>query len=213
MNYENITLFATSAFYCHDIDLNHDKILNEIKELKYKPIYKHTVLHNGKIHTGTYISSNQTSILDDIPSGKLINNELNKHIHVAINECYQYDINFKITTNWATKCEPKGVGEYHVHTSFWLTGCYYPHGTIEDNFYISFRKFLNNMYEPKRKNWNTLNSNTAGISIKKGTLLIFPADLQHQIGYNDTNQDRYSIAFNILPVGMLGEADGEYEFK
>ena len=213
MNYENITLFATSTFYCHDIDLNHDKILNEIKELKYRPLYKQTVLYKEKIHTGTYISSNETSILDDIPSGKLINNELNKHIHVAINECYQYDINFKIATNWATKCEPKGVGEYHVHANFWLTGCYYPHGTIEDKFYISFRKFLNNMYEPKRKNWNTLNSNTAGISVKKGTLLIFPADLQNQIGYNATNQDRYSIAFNILPVGMLGESDGEYEFK
>jgi hypothetical protein len=92
MNYENITLFATSTFYCHDIDLNHDKILNEIKELKYKPIYKHTVLHKGKIHTGTYISSNQTSIFNHMPSGELIHNELSKHIRFAINEYYQYDI-------------------------------------------------------------------------------------------------------------------------
>jgi uncharacterized protein (TIGR02466 family) len=213
MNYENITLFATSTFYCHDIDLNHDKILNEIKELKYKPIYKHTVLHKGKIHTGTYITSNKTSIFNHMPSGELIHNELSKHIRFAINEYYQYITDFKITTNWVTRCEPKGVGEYHHHSNFWLTGCYYPHGTIEDKFYISFRRSLNNIYEPKRKNWNNLNSTTVEVFIKKGTLLIFPADLQHQIGYNNTNQDRYSIAFNILPVGMLGEADGEYEFK
>jgi len=57
--------------------------------------------------------------------------------------------------------------------------------------------------------WNEYNSREWAVDISKGDLLIFPSNLKHQISKNTSNNDRYSIAGNILPHGKIGIKDSE----
>jgi len=40
-------------------------------------------------------------------------------------------------------------------------------------------------------------------------LYLFPSYLQHRIGKNEEDQVRYSLAFNLFPVGVFGKLDSE----
>ena len=50
-------------------------------------------------------------------------------------------------------------------------------------------------------------------TVEKGNLLIFSDNMQHFIGYNRSNKRRYSIAGNIIPIGIIGSGDGTLELK
>jgi len=39
----------------------------------------------------------------------------------------------------------------------------------------------------------------------KGILLIFPSNLQHRINLNTSDKIRYSLAFNVVPVGTFNK--------
>ena len=41
--------------------------------------------------------------------------------------------------------------------------------------------------------------------VENGKLLIFPSNLMHKIGKNESNKVRYSLAFNIFCRGTFGE--------
>ena len=210
-NLKIIPISITPCLYFDNIELDHNKILDEIKKLPFKKISQETLSFN-LIQKGIYISENETNIFTDLDSGQTMLNVFSNYISKSINNIYEYDIDFKLTTNWATKTEPNGIGEYHKHANFWLSGCYYPEGEIEDKLYICLKKPYGNTYQPNPKRFNNLNGTFIEIIIKKGTLLIFPAEIEHRIGYNNTNRNRYSIAFNILPKGKMGKCDGEYIF-
>jgi hypothetical protein len=44
-------------------------------------------------------------------------------------------------------------------------------------------------------------------------LILFPSDLKHSIEKNLSDKTRYSIAFNTLPLGEIGDADSKINFK
>lgn len=205
-----IPLNITPCFCFEEIELDHNKVLDELKKIPYHNTKQSTFTFNLP-QKGMYISENQTNIFKDIDSGKTILNVINNYVGKVIKNIYEYDVDFKITTNWATKAEPNCIGEYHNHANFWLTGCYYPEGTEEEKLYICFKKNFSH-FQPKVKKYNNLNSKIIEIIIKKGLLLIFPAEIEHRIGYNSLKRDRYSIAFNVLPKGKMGLGDGEYNF-
>jgi hypothetical protein len=50
------------------------------------------------------------------------------------------------------------------------------------------------------------------VTVSAGTMIVFPAYLQHKIGYNFSEENRYSIAVNILPKGNIGVNDGQINF-
>lgn len=49
--------------------------------------------------------------------------------------------------------------------------------------------------------------NVATVKVSKGTLVLFPSTLIHQVDLNTTPFNRYSLAFNLLPKEGLGSAD------
>ena len=53
---------------------------------------------------------------------------------------------------------------------------------------------------------NTNNYNCTNIQIfpQKNLLILFPSYLYHKITYNNSDKARYSLAFNISPVGKIG---------
>ena len=203
MKFSKLVLFAESCF-CSEINLNHNKIYNYLKNVNYQKV------ENPKFN-GCYSSLNYQNVLNEIEEEQQIINEFNKHIDFAIKNHFEYKIDFKIYNLWSTKAEPNSIGDFHRHANFWLSGVYYPNGTFEDKYYIEFEKSLSDPFLLNTINYNSFNGEVFKIFVKEGSLLIFPSHQKHRIGYNNTNQDRYSIAFNIVPIGQTGGKDsGRY---
>ena len=47
----------------------------------------------------------------------------------------------------------------------------------------------------------------------KNMLVLFPSYLKHKILTHESNIPRYSLAFNIVPVGHYGVGDSQYNTK
>ena len=96
-----------------------------------------------------------------------------------------------------------GSGQIHKHCNSWISGVYYPHTTDG----ICFHRPQTSNWSLERDEWNAFNSDIWKIEPVNNTLLIFPSLLQHSILKNKSDKNRYSIAFNALPIGRFGQGD------
>ena len=60
---------------------------------------------------------------------------------------------------------------------------------------------------PEVKEYNTYNMRESRIPVKDGMILLFPSHLAHAVRPNNSNEDRYSIAFNYILRGDYGYDD------
>jgi uncharacterized protein (TIGR02466 family) len=118
-------------------------------------------------------------------------------------------IGFKMGSSWATMTLPGGDSKEHTHANYYYSGCLY----ISDNpSPISFclGSYIYNYHERflfKYSEINPYNANKMSYTPEKNEILFFPAYLKHQISTNTSDVPRYSIAFNIHPVGVYGKKD------
>ena len=52
--------------------------------------------------------------------------------------------------------------------------------------------------------YNMYNSKSWKITPNNGMLIFFPSEVHHQILKNNSNIERYSLAFNLMPTGKIG---------
>ena len=63
-------------------------------------------------------------------------------------------------------------------------------------------------------NYNKYSNTEWVVKPNKDILLIFPSNLQHKINLNTSDRTRYSLSFNILPVGVFNKgADIETTYE
>lgn len=116
---------------------------------------------------------------------------------------YSYD-DYEIVQCWANKSEVGQAHHPHVH----------PNSLISGIFYLSDDGDGNTVFISNKNNHFAINtySNSPWSSIlvetqpKLGKLVLFPSTLEHQThAHTDKNSPRYSIAFNVMLRGELGE--------
>ena len=196
-----IELFSTPLMEVK-VNLDENKILNILKNLKYKPSYL----------PETYISK----------SNKILENKQLKKEKNIFKDCIQkyldvlsYNKEFKILNSWSTKTEINAASQPHVHKNTWMSAVYYPESN--DGFSISFiRNMLDNYFFhlEYENNYNKYSNTEWVVKPNKDILLIFPSNLQHKINLNTSDKTRYSISFNILPVGVFNKgADIETTYE
>lgn len=118
---------------------------------------------------------------------------------------------FEITTSWMTKTEPNGFCQYHRHKNSYYSGVLYSSKTNHpDSGTLLFTddgikndSILIN--EPSE--WNILNSRRIVIEPDENLLIFFPSILRHRISKYTGTENRYSLAFNLHPVGRIGNGD------
>jgi uncharacterized protein (TIGR02466 family) len=148
--------------------------------------------------------STNNKILEDNQLA-FLKTKIEEHITNFLNKDLEYDPNFKITTSWFTKTEKDYSSNYHYHSNSFYSGVFY----FGNHF--SGITFKNREY----KHWdipcqsNVYNGDIATIMPEKGTLLLFPADMQHKIDISQSSEPRTSIAFNVIPAGRIGNHDSE----
>ena len=125
-------------------------------------------------------------------------NELN-------NDVFKYDNEFIITTSWFTHTKNDKFGNFHNHSNSMFSGVFY---FTDDNSSIKFQNFKKNTsFNIIPKEFNVYNSSSWEVKPPKGTILLFPSELYHYV--NISNNDRKSLAFNIVPVGEYGGGDSK----
>jgi len=76
---------------------------------------------------------------------------------------------------------------------------------------IQFQNLFNKTFHLNVKSYNIYNSDFWEIEPLDGLILIFPSEIYHQVLENFSDIERVSIAFNLLPIGKIGEHDSQLE--
>jgi uncharacterized protein (TIGR02466 family) len=106
---------------------------------------------------------------------------------------------FRITGCWANVNAPGAGHPIHVHPNNYLSGVYYvqvPAGGDTVNFHDP-RPQAATMRPPVTE-LTAENTDQVVITIKEGTLLVFPAWLQHSVSPNRGDRSRISVSFNAM---------------
>ena len=149
-------------------------------------------------------TSNDTWILNKKPLTKL------KKFFQEQVESYAYNIleidpttEFYITQSWVNYNPPQSGHHGHKHPNSIISGVFYIEG---ENIAINFGRTLDLLYMGLRyKNYNTYNSTSFEIGVKKNRLLLFPSTLNHSVKTNVSAVTRVSLSFNTFIKGEFGQ--------
>ena len=109
----------------------------------------------------------------------------------------------EMTSMWLNK-NPKGAFHPpHYHANNTLSGVYFPEGDGEDFAKLNFLRprALQLLPEGAIKEWTEANSYEWHCKARKDTLCLFPSYINHYVDTNYNEQERLSIAFDILIRG------------
>lgn len=119
-----------------------------------------------------------------------------------------YNNDFDITTSWLTKTNFNQSSNFHKHSNSMFSGIYY-HNVSEKTGDICFENFNDTNFQIIPKNYNIYNSKQISLTPKINSVIIFPSEIYHKIKQNNSKDIRHSLAFNILPIGNMGEGDSK----
>ena len=153
--------------------------------------------------------SEDIRILENFPLLKRI--LLNKFDEFIETSNLNYNNKFGITTSWLTKSENRQRSNIHNHKNSFYSGVYYYgnkyHSNCGDLIFTSpLTEFPDFDIEPEDST-----SNLYGIRPEPKLLVFFPSYIKHQFQPNYSNISRYSLAFNIVPIGQYGVSDSTYD--
>ena len=202
-----LSLFPKTIFIGH---LNNskkqiDEIIKVVSNIKTFKSYQNTPHSKGNL---TYVSKDK-NVLDKLP--KLKTKLYSKFIDFKKN-IMAYKNDFKISTSWISKTDKKQQSIYHNHKNSMYSGVYYPI-VDEDSAPLLFHHddYVSFNLETTESNIN--NSSEIKVTPQSDTVIFFPSGLYHCIGEHLSNKTRYCIAFNLFPVGKLGDADSYVEVQ
>lgn len=123
------------------------------------------------------------------------------------------DTDFDIVTSWVTKTTRDGTSLMHCHKNSFYSGVLY-FDEIENGAPIEFsnQNLSNSFMLNPASSYNIFNSETWRVYPRKNEVILFPSHLYHRVYNHQSDNIRYSLAFNILPIGMIGEADSRILF-
>ena len=110
---------------------------------------------------------------------------------------------FAIGSSWATKAQPGTSSDWHKHSNYFYAGVYYP----QESSPIQFRSQDLEHYLFETDGITPYNSRAYTHYPEKNSLVYFKSNMLHRIAENDNNTVRYSVAFNIMPIGEYGLGD------
>jgi len=161
-----------------------------------------------------YCSQNMR-LLDSYPTVKhIILNQFNEFKNSVL---HLEKTDFEFTTSWMTKTMAGGFCQYHSHKNCLYSGVLYHSKTNSldsGNLLFSDMGIKNDtMLINEPTEWNILNSKRITIEPDANLLVFFPSLLKHRISRYTGTEDRYSLAFNLFPVGILGNGDSSINVR
>jgi uncharacterized protein (TIGR02466 family) len=205
MDFQLIKLFPkTIALYQLPYDKEEETF---IKKFKYRET-------NDSVDNEKASKAFITSDLYVLDKNKKLKNKLFKYVNHFINDQLGFKFKTKITTSWITKTLPNGFSQDHSHTLSFYSGVYYP--CKADFLYgIQFLEPENDFFQFSNyvSHFNHISSSST-LEVKNNVLILFNSKIKHKICKNKSNENRYSLAFNVMPTGLVGDplSDSHYTF-
>jgi uncharacterized protein (TIGR02466 family) len=190
-------LFPTILYSSKIPEVTKDE-MNHIENLEYELMTS----KNGKYSLNKHI-------LKD-PALSRIESEIQRHCDLYTKEILQVSLNveFYIKTSWSVLHNHEDWAQPHVHTNSLISGILYTKVHENCGDIIFYRNSAQHVFPPAIhidfRNLNQLNGEVFSVTPKNNMILLFPSSLTHSVTINNSNEDRYSIAFDIFVRGSVG---------
>ena len=158
---------------------------------------------DGQSYTHYNRQSEDTFVLDK-PELANIRAFIEAKLHKFVTEIMASTDKLVITQSWLNKNKKGESHHEHVHPNSMVSGVWYPqiHESLPP---IQFRSRGQRDVSLQTEKYNTFNSATFMLPMKRGELILFPSNLQHSVPTNQSDEERISLSFNTWPKGNMGD--------
>jgi uncharacterized protein (TIGR02466 family) len=148
----------------------------------------------------------------EVPQLKTFKNQIEQVVDNFLKVNLKFtQIYFNITTSWVVKHNENHRGKSHFHRNSLFSGVVYLQVSDNSGDIIFLNSSKNPLYpteiELQATEYNVFNALSWAITPKQNSILIFPSHVKHKVTPNKSNKDRYVIAFNIFPSGILDKGN------
>lgn len=170
-----------------------------------------------RMHIGNGDISKDRYILNQLPDLK---KEIENHCEIFVRKYLSVSENakFYLQNSWSVKHNPGDKAQIHSHGSSLLSGVYYLK-TKQNSGNLVFHKnpiYTNTFHQSIRFEYDDSNNVNTGqyvMNVEEGKVILFPSHLEHSVGENKSDEERYSLAFNFYVKGKFGKEEYELEIK
>ena len=172
--------------------------------------YERTHIDNSDISIDRYVLNSIPDLKEDIKNH--CERYMRKFLKVSNNA------QFYLLNSWSNIHAPGEKSQIHYHGNSLLSGVYYPI-LPKNSGCISFHKsglYTNTFHQSILIDYDEkteVNCGQYSMNLKEGTIIIFPSHLEHSVERNESNENRYSIAFNFYVKGKFGKEEYTLEIK
>ena len=190
-------LFGKAVYY-NELDIDTKKIVSMIDtpRLPYEP---------GAPGDERYDTSGPKAlrVLDE-DKFKFLKDIILNEVHTYMHDVMRYTNKFRMTTSWFIKIDDGEGCQLHSHMNCFMSGILYLK-TPPNCGDIVFQDLSDRRFNLVPVEYNMLNGREWIFTPKEGLLLLFPAELHHKVKVNKSKEARYSMSFNIMPTGLVGD--------
>tara|TARA_B100001029_G_scaffold148717_1_gene130074 strand:+ start:145 stop:969 length:825 start_codon:yes stop_codon:yes gene_type:complete len=154
-----------------------------------------------KIH---YNRQSEDTFVLDRPELSNIRAFIEAKLHEFVTKIYASTDKLVITQSWLNKSKKGESHHEHVHPNSMVSGVWYPQ-IHEQMPPIQFRSRGQRDVSLQTEQYNTFNSATFMLPMKRGELILFPSNLTHSVPTNVGEEERISLSFNTWPKGNMGD--------
>ena len=154
-----------------------------------------------KIH---YNRQSEDTFVLDRPELANIRAFIEAKLHEFVTKIYASTDKLVITQSWLNKSKKGESHHEHVHPNSMISGVWYPQ-IHEQMPPIQFRSRSQRDVSLQTEKYNTFNSATFMLPMKRGELILFPSNLTHSVPVNNNEEERISLSFNSWPKGNMGD--------
>ena len=196
--FDLVPLFS-KPIYIKELDLDVKKIISIAEKETYKRCWGEESL-NGMQSLNLHVLENKKL--------KWLKDAMIKEFNKFNSNVMHHSNKFEITTSWFTKQEKGESSTNHNHNNCMFSGVFYLQ-VNETTGNIHFQTYDSRRYWIEIDEYNVWNSIDYAFKPLDNTLFIFPADTFHRVNENKSDITRYSLAFNVVPVGLVGEGTSD----
>jgi uncharacterized protein (TIGR02466 family) len=146
---------------------------------------------------------------------KIVQSKVNEYVHdvLAVSKEQSWDI----TTSWVNLAETGNYHTSHVHANALVGGVIYlkvdqKTGALCFHKNAEHKTLFTNTICVEFDSFNDWNTESIAVIPEEFDILIFPSTLAHSVFTNESTQNRFSLAFNVFPRGIVGQG-GNSELK
>jgi uncharacterized protein (TIGR02466 family) len=113
------------------------------------------------------------------------------------------DMTIELVTSWLNLHKKGDWAQQHSHYNSVISGVWYISTTDKSGEFLvhAEQKLFGNLLDFPKRVYNEFNCGQYGFVPENGDLILFPSTLRHSVTPNQSDKDRYSLAFNYMVRG------------